>query len=59
MTKQELAAQAGVTVRTLMKWSNRYKKELKRMGVEGRTKILPPPAVKFLSEMLDIDINEC
>ena len=35
MTKQQLAACAGVSVRTLMNWCGPYKQELARMGATG------------------------
>ncbi len=38
ITKQELAERAVVSVRTLMRWCNPYKRGLKRYGVEGRVK---------------------
>ena len=56
MSKSELAAQAGVSVKTLMTWCNAYREELTIMGVKPTAKVLPPHAVEFLSEKFCIDI---
>ena len=42
MTKQQLAQSAGVTVRTLFNWCRPYRKELARMGLKPKDRVLPP-----------------
>ena len=56
MTKQQLAASAGVTVRTLMNWCRPYRQELQQMGMLPNQRRLPPHIVKFLSEKFCIDL---
>ena len=57
MLKQELADCAGVSVRTLNNWCRPLREELARMGLQPRTKLLPPNIVKFLSEKFCIDVQ--
>lgn len=56
MLKQELADKAGVSVNTLNRWCKPFQKELEAMGLQRKTKMLPPVAVKFLAEKLCIDV---
>jgi transposase len=56
MLKQELADRAGVSVNTLNRWCKPFQKELEAMGLQRKTKMLPPVAVKFLAEKLCIDV---
>lgn len=56
MLKQELADRAGVSVNTLNRWCKPFQKELEAMGLQRKSKMLPPVAVKFLAEKLCIDI---
>jgi len=56
MSKSELAAEAGVSVKTLMTWCSAYRKELAIMGVKPTAKKLPPHVVEFLAEKFCIDI---
>ena len=58
-TKAELAAAAGAktTVRTLNRWLQPYQTELTRMGISPKAKLLPPVAVKFICEKLEIDVS--
>ena len=58
-TKAELAAAAGgkTTVRTLNRWLQPYQTELTRMGISPKAKLLPPVAVKFICEKLEIDVS--
>ena len=58
MTKQQLASLAGVTVKTLMNWCKPYMNELAEMGLQRKTKVLPPNIVIFLAEKFCIDIGE-
>lgn len=57
MLKQELADCAGVSVRTLNNWCRPLREELARMGLQPRTKLLPPNIVKYLSEKFCIDVQ--
>lgn len=56
MLKQELADRAGVSVNTLNRWCKPFQKELEAMGLQRKSKMLPPVAVKFLAEKLCIDV---
>ncbi len=56
MYKFELAAYAGITSKTLRRWTAPFDDELTRMGVYPSTRLLPPAAVKFLCEKLAIDL---
>ena len=56
MLKQELADKAGVSVNTLNRWCKPFQKELEAMGLQRKSKMLPPVAVKFLVEKLCIDV---
>jgi len=57
MTKQQLADRAGVSVKTLMNWCEPYMKELADMGMQRKSKVLPPHVVKFLTEKFSIDVE--
>lgn len=56
MYKFELAAYAGVTSKTLRRWTEPFDKELARMGVHPSTRLLPPAAVKLICNKLAIDL---
>ena len=56
-TKSELAEMVGATTRTFSKWLRPFRNELRQMGVTDRTKLLPPQAVRFICEQLDIDFS--
>ena len=56
-TKSELADMVGTTTRTFSKWLRPFRTELRQMGVTDRTKLLPPQAVRFICEQLDIDFS--
>lgn len=56
MYKYELAAYAGITSKTLRRWTEPFDKELAQMGVYPSTRLLPPASVKFLCEKLAIDL---
>lgn len=55
MTKQQLANQAGTTVKTLMRWCKPYRKELERLGMTPNAKLLTPAIVEFITQKLCID----
>jgi len=55
MFKYELAAAAGVSRQTLRRWLKSDREVLARMGVGGRTKLLPPAAVRYLCDKYDIN----
>ena len=57
MTKHELAAREGVSVRTLMRWCRPFRAELDAMGLKPTAKKLPTRVVNFLSEKLCIDVE--
>ena len=56
MYKFELAAYAGITSKTLRRWTKPFDEELAHMGVYPSTRLLHPGAVKFLCEKLAIDL---
>ncbi len=56
MLKQELADAAGVNLRTLHRWCQPYRKELERMGMKPKMKLLPPHLVKWMCDKFCIDI---
>ena len=56
MTKAQLAAAAGVSVKTLQRWLSRHREELAMLGVRHRDKLLPPVAVKYMAEQFGIDL---
>ena len=57
MTKQQLAARAGVTVRTLLNWCKPYQKELTQMGMTPGMRVLPPNIVIWIAERFCIDVE--
>ena len=57
MTKQQIAACAGVSVRTLLNWCKPYQKELAQMGMTPGMRVLPPIIVKWIAERFCIDID--
>ena len=56
MTKAQLAAAAGVSVKPLQRWLSRHSDELAMLGVRPRDKLLPPVAVKYVAEQYGIDL---
>lgn len=53
LTKSELAEKCGVSKSTIQNWlNNRYFKELEKLGYEKGQRILLPPQVKFIIEIL-------
>ena len=58
MSKQQLADAAGVSVKTLMSWCERYHTELEAMGVKPKARVLPPNVVRFIAEKYCIDVGE-
>ena len=56
MYKSDLAQKAGVSRQTLMNWCKPHMKELRRLGLEPHSKVLPPKVVQFIAETFDIDL---
>lgn len=56
MYKSELARIAGVSDRTFSRYLSTRRQILVEMGVSPHTHLLPPHAVKFISEDYGIDI---
>jgi len=54
--KYELARLAGVSTKTFSRWLRKHEEHLTAMGVTSRTKLLPPKAVRYLSEEFCIDL---
>lgn len=57
MYPYELAKAAGVSRRTMIKWISAHREELVSHGFTHDTRLLPPSAVKFLSEFYCIDLT--
>ena len=58
MTRQQIAAYAGVNVRTLYNWCRPFRKELEQMGMTESMRLLPPHIVRFIADRLCIDVPE-
>lgn len=58
MTKSELASLVGVSSRTLAKWLKPLQSRLREMGVSDTAKLLPPDAVHYVCEYLNITSDE-
>lgn len=58
MYKSELARLAGVSPRTFARYLASRREILTAMGVSPRAQILPPKAVKYVSEDYCIDLPE-
>jgi hypothetical protein len=56
MTRQQLAACAGVNARTLRKWIQPYENQLREMGMPTGKGAFPPNVVKWIAERYCIDI---
>lgn len=56
MSKSQLAAAAGVSIKTFQRWLVRHSEELALLGVKPRDKLLPPVAVKIIVEQYCIDL---
>ena len=56
MSKSQLAAAAGVSIKTFQRWLVRHSEELALLGGKPRDKVLPPVAVKFIVEQYCIDL---
>lgn len=57
MYPYELARAAGVSRRTMIKWIQAHREELVKLGFTHGTRLLPPSAVKFISEFYCIDLS--
>ena len=57
MSKAEFAAVSGIKPRTLRRNLRQHQEELIRMGIPKTAKVLPPEGVKFLCELLCVDIS--
>ena len=57
MTREELAACAGVTTKTLGNYIKRHWDELWAMGMRPR-QILPPNVVEWLARNYGIDVTD-
>lgn len=57
MTRQQLAAYAGVDVRTLHNWIKPHQQLLWSMGMPKGKGMLPPNVVMWIAERFCIDID--
>ena len=58
MTRQQLAAYAGVDARTLRKWIKPHQRLLWRMGMPKGKGALPPNVVKWIVDKYCIDTSQ-
>ena len=58
MTRQQLAACAGVDTRTLRNWIEPHKKRLLAMGMPKGKGTFPPNVVKWIAEKYCIDVGQ-
>lgn len=58
MTKKQLAAYAGVSVRTLMRWCEPHRTVLEQAGMTPTARVLPPSVVGKIVELFCIDVPE-
>lgn len=56
MSKQEIAAAAGISTDTLRRWLAPYQNELEQLGYQSKMRVLPPNIVLFITEKLCIDV---
>ena len=56
MTRKQLADRAGVTTQTFKNWLKPHLEELYAMGMPAGKGAIPPKAIKYLIEKLDIDV---
>ena len=57
MTRQQLAAHAGVDARTLRNWIKPYQEQLWRMGMPKGKGALPPNVVRWIADHYCIDVD--
>lgn len=56
MLKNELAAAAGVSMRTFSRWLSQHEEELADHGITKRSRIIPPRGVRYICELYGIDV---
>ena len=56
MYKNELAAYAGVSTKTLRRWLEPYQQQLTELGMRPKDQIVNPSALKFICDTLSIDV---
>ena len=56
-TKAQLAKAANAQPRTFSRWLRKHRDSLDSLGVNKTAKKLPPEAVKYICECLEIDIS--
>ena len=56
MTRKQLADRAGVTTQTFKNWLEPHLDQLHAMGMPTGKGAIPPKAIKYLIEKLDIEI---
>ena len=57
MTRQQLAAYAGVDARTLRNWIKPYQEQLWHMGMPKGKGTLPPNVVRWIADHYCIDVD--
>jgi hypothetical protein len=57
MSKSQLADAAGVSRKTFSEWLVPFREDLRRMHVKDTAHVLPPVAVRFICETLEIDLS--
>lgn len=54
LSKQEFAEDAGISMAKLREWTKESNEQLQALGVNRKTKMLPPAAVKLLAEKYQV-----
>ena len=57
MTRQQIALQAGVTIKTLNNWCKPFRKDLEALGLRPGMRVLPPNIVSWICDKFCIDIE--
>ena len=58
MTRQQLAAHAGVSARTLNNWLRPYRRKLRAMGMPDGKQAFPPNIVAWIARKFCIEISQ-
>ena len=57
MTRQQLAAYAGVNKKTLANWMEPYRSELKALGMRPGMVVLPPRVCQWICDQFCINVD--
>jgi hypothetical protein len=57
MTRQQIAAYAGVSVKTLRNWCKPYNEELCMLGLRPGMVVLPPRVCQWICDQFCINVD--